>query len=237
MTEHPVTTSSHALEALDRAWPRIVDECRAVLGSELHYQAVVYHCLRTSGQVSARQLGMNVKMLVLQPVSPLFQALDLKKNHNFRGGFEPIPDVVIFGPGIEGDWRRRNYVQTMAHMLLVIEIKASERQNDRLTRVEIVTDIEKLAAHREEARHRGADMLPVMLVVDTAPLPEERMKPWAIEAAREAAKRHGVELYYLSPTTSFVEMNQVLEGVVAQAPLPPSAGNSPEGATQGRSGR
>lgn len=44
------------------AWPHIITECRQALGSELYYQAVVYHCLRAHGHVPIGQLGMNVKM-------------------------------------------------------------------------------------------------------------------------------------------------------------------------------
>ena len=51
-----ITTMSEALAALTTAWSLIVDECRAVLGGELHYQAVVYHCLRLTG-VPRDQLG------------------------------------------------------------------------------------------------------------------------------------------------------------------------------------
>lgn len=206
-----------ALNAVDRAWPFIISECRDVLGSELHYQAMVYHCLRVHGQVSVSQLGMNVKMWITDPVSELFRTLDGKKHKDFRGGFEPIPDVVIFSDAIQGDWRRRNHKQTLRDMLLAIEIKASERKGDRLTKVEIVTDILKLAAHREEVRYRGADFVPVVMVVDTAPLREERMKPAAIEAAKTAAAEHEVELYYLSADACFVQSSQATTKVVPQA--------------------
>ena len=37
-------------------------------------------------------------------------------------------------------------------------------------------DILKLAAHREEVIHLGADMDPVMMVIDVAPLTSERMR-------------------------------------------------------------
>lgn len=54
-------TPVEALEALIRSWPMIVEECRCVLAAELHYQAVVYHCLREVGGVPPGQIGMNVK--------------------------------------------------------------------------------------------------------------------------------------------------------------------------------
>ena len=85
-------TPADALDALKRAWPRFVGECRSVLGSELHYQALLYHCLRTHGEVPSRQLGMNVKMWITDVVSDLFRKLDEKKHPDYRGGFEPIPE-------------------------------------------------------------------------------------------------------------------------------------------------
>ena len=92
-----LTTVEQAVAVLARAWPLIVDECRAVLGSELHYQAVIYHCLRTTG-VPRTQVGMNVKQWITDPVTPLFQQLDARKHELYRGGFEPIPDIVLFNP-------------------------------------------------------------------------------------------------------------------------------------------
>lgn len=86
------------------------------MGSELHYQAVIYHCLRSVGKVHPGQLGMNVKIWISDAVSDLF-----------RGGREPIPDLVIFSPDIAGDFRRRNYANTLRRMLLAAEIKVSER--------------------------------------------------------------------------------------------------------------
>jgi hypothetical protein len=184
-----------------RAWPTIVDECRAVLGGELHYQAVVYHCLRGVG-VPRAQLGMNVKQWITDPVSPLFQTWDARKAERYRGGFEPIPDVVLFAPGIQGDWRRRNFEASLRHMLVAIEVKASERAAGRLSVREITRDIDKLAAHRDEAQHRGCTMHPVMMVIDTAPVASERMTEAAIRAASSTAEDHLVSFFYASPTDS-----------------------------------
>lgn len=57
-----IETQEDALGALQRAWSPFVAECRSALGSELHYQAILYHCLRSYGQIPPGQLGMNVKM-------------------------------------------------------------------------------------------------------------------------------------------------------------------------------
>lgn len=156
---------------------------------------------------------MNVKQWITDPVSPLFQALDLKKQEGFRGGFEPIPDLVIFSPGINADWRRRNREETLCHMLLAVEVKASERREGRLNRAEIVWDIEKLAAHRLEVRHKCkcGDMHPVVMIIDTAPIAGERMREWSLQEAQDAAVKEGVSFFYLSPSTEIVALNGVTD--------------------------
>lgn len=193
-----LVTIDDAVSMLARAWPFIVDECRAVLGGELHYQAVVYHGLRISG-VPRDQIGMNVKQWITEPVTPLFRAWDVRKHIDYQGGFEPIPDLVIFRPDIAADWRRRNREATLRHMLVAVEVKASERAKSRLRSGEVIRDVHKLAAHRDEVRHRGSDMHPVMMVIDTAPLGEERMLPSAVSAARKAARESGVSFLYVAP--------------------------------------
>lgn len=188
-----------AKEALKRTWPKIKSECISVLGSELHYQAMIYHLLRQYGKVPVGQLGMNVKMWISNPVSSLFQDLDKRKHQDFQGGFEPIPDVVIFKSSINKDWRRRNNKATLLHMLVAIEVKASERANGRLQPSEITLDIRKLAAHREEVIAKNADMLPVMLVIDSAPDPKERMTEYALKKSYDLAKELDVGFLYVSP--------------------------------------
>ncbi len=194
--------SRESAEILLKAWPSIVLECRATLGSELFYQAVIYHNLRQAG-APLLQIGMNVKMQIDEPVSKLFQELDLRKHEDFRGGFEPIPDVALFSPTVSADWRRRNNAVTLGSLLLAIEVKASERANGRLRSGEVIRDIEKLAAHREEAKHRGNDFYPVMMVVDTAPLPKERMTEYGFNAAVQSAEELSVGFLYLSQETEF----------------------------------
>lgn len=196
-------TQAEALAALTRSWPVIVEECRCVLGSELHYQAIVYHCLREVGRVPSKQVGMNVKMWIPDVVSDYFKALDLRKAEGFRGGFEPIPDVVIFRPDIHGDFRRRNYSNTLQQTLMAIEIKASERYKGRLGVKEIIDDVLKLDAHRLEAQHRESNFLPAVMVVDTAPDPVERMRGEAVDAARSAAEERGICFFYLSGEEEF----------------------------------
>ncbi len=180
-----------------------------MLASELHYQAVVYHCLRESEPALRRQLGMNVKMWIPDVVSDRFRVLDLNKNEGFRGGFEPIPDVVLFREDIQGDFRRRNRDNTLRQMLLAVEVKASERERTRLGPKEVVDDILKLEAHRIEARHKQTDFLPVMMVVDTAPEPAERMTRQAVEAAKSASEEREICLFYLSQDEDFYTIPDV----------------------------
>jgi len=91
---------------------------------------------------------MNVKMWIDNPVSELFRELDLKKHEDYRGGFEPIPDVCLFSPDVEADWQRRKCDKTLAALLLATEVRVSERNDGRLRYGEIIRDITKIAAHR-----------------------------------------------------------------------------------------
>ena len=197
-------TPAGALDALVRAWPPFVAECRSVLGSELHYQAVLYHCLRVHGRVPSGQLGLNVKIWIEPVRAPYFQELDRRHAEGFGGGFEPIPDVVIFGPGIAGDWRRRNFENTLKQALVAVEVKASERHRGRLRAREIVDDILKLEALQSEARDRGSELLPAVVTVDTAPEAKERMTPEARREVEDAARERGVHLFYVSPSRESV---------------------------------
>lgn len=194
-----ITTPEHAYARLITAWPAIVDECRHALGSELHYQAMIYHALRTAGKVPRRQLGMNVKIMIEDPRSKKFKELDKTKHPDYQGGYEPIPDVAIFHRDVKGDFRRRNCDETFANLLLAIEVKASERDKSRLRPGEIIGDIEKLDALRQEVRYWESDIVPVMLVLDTAPLLEERMNTDSLEEVRDRARQLDVRFFYCGP--------------------------------------
>jgi hypothetical protein len=216
-----IDTPSTAYSRFLAAWPAIVEECRAVLGSELHYQAMIYHALRTAGGVPRDQLGMNVKCWVEDPVTPLFRDLDERKHPDYRGGFEPIPDVVIFHEEIRGDWRRRNRRKSARCLLLAVEVKASEREAGRLQPGEIIRDIDKLAAFREELRHHGSMVpvtVPVMVVIDTAPEPGERMIPDSLEDVRNRAKEVGVSFFYCG-VDACIEPSESLTAVDYTEPL------------------
>jgi hypothetical protein len=194
-----IATSQDALDAVDRAWPLICGETLQVLGSELHYQAMIYHCLRAAGGVPVTQLGMNVRQFIPAVQSELFKSFAASKAEGFRTGFEPVPDVVIFSEGVEGDWRRRRHEHTIKHMLAVIEVKASERAGKSLSLDEVVGDIRKLAAHREEVRILGGDFHPIMLVVDSARDAKERMRPESLVVAKDVAVCNAVQWRYVSP--------------------------------------
>ncbi len=199
--EATTRTRADALDGFARAWPPFVAECRSVLASELHYQAVLYHCLRAHGLVPPGQLGMNVKVWIVDVVSEYFRKLDARKHPDYRGGFEPVPDVVIFRPEIRGDFRRRNRENTLRQMLAAVEVKASDRYRGRLRAGEIVDDVLKLKALRSEALHKGgSDVLGVVVVVDTAPEANERMTLEGRRTTEVAAREHGVGLFYVSPS-------------------------------------
>jgi hypothetical protein len=194
-----IVSQREARAALARAWPTIRRECIEVLGSELHYQAMIYFALRTAGAVPVSQLGMNVKQWIPDVQTDLFRKFDLAKHEAFRGGFEPVPDVVIFSPAVEGDWRRRQREKTLSSMLLAIEVKASERAGARLSRAELERDVLKLAAHRGEVRARGHDFHPVMMVIDSAPTASERVRDDVRESVESLARSMDVEWLYAAP--------------------------------------
>ena len=194
-----IVSQQDARAALARAWPTISRECLKVLGSELHYQAMIYFALRTAGAVPVTQLGMNVKQWIPDVQTDLFKKFDLAKHEAFRGGFEPVPDVVIFSPAVECDWRRRRSENTLSSMLLAIEVKASERDRARLSRAELERDVLKLAAHRGEVRARGNDFHPVMIVIDSAPKATERVRDDVRESVESLARSMEVEWLYAAP--------------------------------------
>ncbi len=196
-----------AFEAFRLAWPKFVSECRSMLGSEQHYQAVLYHCLRSSG-VPARQLGMNVKQYIPDPITPLGQSISEVRHTNYKG-FEPTPDAIIFHPDIGGDWRRRRRKKSMRNSLVSIEMKVSERAGARLTAREITNDILKLSALRQEIFERyqkapGAGLIGLMIVVDTAPDKKERMTDWSLNRCREISREQNIRFGYLDTIRDIV---------------------------------
>lgn len=194
-----IATPAEAYAVFLAAWPAIVEECCAVWGSELHYQAMIYRVLRDAGNVPRGQLGMNVKIWLEGTNTEYFERRDKLKVREYRGGFEPIPDVVIFHEDIKGDWTRRNYLETARCLLLAVEVKVSERQGSRLQPGEIIDDLEKIAAFRKELHYRGTEMVPVMLVIDTAKKAEERMTEYSFEEVRARAWDLHVPLFYCGP--------------------------------------
>jgi len=71
-----------------------------------------------------------------------------------------------------------------------------------LDQVRLLSDIEKLYAHRIEVRSRGADMHPVMMVIDTADERPGRMTDSALTKCQKTAEDHAVSFMYVSPTTA-----------------------------------
>lgn len=191
-----ITKPEHAYARLLKAWPAIVDECRAVWGSELHYQAMIYHALRTAGRVPREQLGMNVKIMIEDPCSDEFRTRDLRCKPEYRGGYEPTPDIAIFHRWVWGDFRRRNCDETFDNLLLAAEVKVSERADSRLRPGEIISDIRKLDALRQEVREWESEIIPVMLVIDTAETAEDRMTRPSLGKVKEFADELEVPFFY-----------------------------------------
>lgn len=191
-----ITKPAHAYARFLKAWPAIVNECRAVWASELHYQAMIYHTLRTAGPVPREQLGMNVKIMIEDPSSEFFREGDKARHPDFQGGCEPIPDIAIFHRWVWGDFRRRNCDETFNNLLLAAEVKVSERADSRLQPGEIINDIRKLDALRQEVRDWKLEIVPVMLVIDTAETSEGRMTRPSLGKVRKFAEELEVPFFY-----------------------------------------
>ena len=148
---------------------------------------------------------MDVKIWFDNPITSFFRTREYYKNKDYRGGIEPIPDIVLFSPDIKGDFRRRNNENTFKCMLMAIEVKASERENSRLMPGEICEDIYKLEALRNEARRRRKNFVPTMVVLDTAPQSQERMTSESLELIVHEAKACNVGLFYLAPESERIQ--------------------------------
>lgn len=187
-------------DAISKCFGNIIAECRTVLGSELHYQAMIYHLLRQVGEVPLNQLGMNVKTTISNVSSPFLQDRILKKNKNYQSfGIEIIPDISFFRTELNGDWRRRNHVNTFKNTLYALEIKASERHNGRISYKEIETDILKLTAQAEETQSQHRQKIGTgLIIIDTAPKLEERITNNSLTKIIDCSKLHSVDLWYFS---------------------------------------
>ena len=166
-----------ARNSINNSFKQIQFECKSVLCSELHYQAIIYHCLRNFGNIPISQIGMNVKIWINNPKTPFLKERIKKKHIDFRIGQEIIPDITIFTKNIKSDFRRRNYKKTLKETLYSLEVKASEREKGRLQRSEIKTDIIKLKSQYTETKLKHNKEIGIgIMVIDTAPKENERMK-------------------------------------------------------------
>ena len=196
--QFPMDSIDDTKKIMVKVWPHISRECQKVLASELHYQAMIYRCFREYGKVPAKQIGMNVKIRVMNPRVNEFVIRDSKKHEDYQGGYEPIPDIVLFSREINGNFQRRNRKNTLAQMLMAIEVKASEKEDSRIRPKEIEDDLKKLDAFREEAAIRHSRFIPTMIVLDTAHEEEERMIPQSVDRIFSKAEELGIGLFYLS---------------------------------------
>lgn len=95
-----ITSPKECQKAISISFNRIVSECRQVLGSELHYQAMIYHILRDIGKVPLNQIGMNVKIAIQKPTTQFLKEGIKTKHKDFQGyGKEIIPDISILNRG------------------------------------------------------------------------------------------------------------------------------------------
>lgn len=193
-----------------KCYHSIISECRLILASELHYQAMIYHHLRHIGNVPFDQIGMNVKTTVSNVQTDFFNQRLLLKNPDYQSfGLEIIPDISFFSKNINGDWRRRNFDNTLKETIYSLEIKASERHKGRLTKGEIQSDILKLVAQREETYQLyGKRIGTGMLVVDVAPDLTERMKAPTLDFIIEFAEANSVDLWYFSQDKEIEQLVQ-----------------------------
>lgn len=195
-----MNSAAECITCISNSFDNIVSECRSVLGSELHYQAMIYYILRSVGQVPVSQMGMNVKTTIKNPKNDFLKFRIQNKNIKFQSdGIEIIPDLTIFGRAINSDWRRRNYKNTLKETLFALEIKASERHKGRISFKEIETDILKLKAQYEETLINCRRKIGIgILIIDVAPDVNERIKTSTLKRIIELSKSNSVNLWYFN---------------------------------------
>ncbi|MEJ8802827.1 hypothetical protein [Pontibacter sp. H249] len=190
-------------QAISKCFALVTSECRLILASELHYQAMLYHHLRQTGGIPFNQLGMNVKTTIPGVQNPFLLQKSLTRNTNYQNAdIEIIPDITVFTREIDHDWRRRNFANTLKETLYSLEVKASERHRGRLRQKEIETDIRKLVAQRAETERIYNRRIGVgMFIVDVAPDPGERMKEVTLKYLIESARQQDVGFWYFNQET------------------------------------
>ncbi len=194
-----ITNVQQARKSINNSIVKITEECKSVLGSELHYQAIIYHCLRQYGNVPISQIGMNVKITFLNPKTNFFKDGMKNKKSEYQEGKEIIPDITIFSTNIKSDFRRRNSKNTLKETLYSLEVKASERKNGRLRPKEIKSDILKLKAQYTETNLKhGIEIGIGMLIIDTAPKSNEKITKKTLNEIVAFAKENSVDFWYCS---------------------------------------
>ncbi len=198
-------------QTISNCFNLVVTECRLILASELHYQAMLYYHLRHTGGIPFNQLGMNVKTTITNVQNPFLLQKSFLRNTNYQSAdIEIIPDITVFSQEINHDWRRRNFANTLKETLYSLEVKASERHKGRLQQKEVETDILKLVAQREETRRLFNRRIGVgMFIVDVAPDPGERMKAPILEALIELTRQQEVDLWYFNQESQVEALGKV----------------------------
>ncbi len=200
MRETMIQSSLEVKQAISSCFEMVVSECRLILASELHYQAMLYHHLRHTGGIPFNQLGMNVKTTITNVQNPFLLQKSFLRNAKFQSAdIEIIPDITVFTQDINHDWRRRNFANTLKETVYSLEVKASERHKGRLQQKEIETDILKLVAQREETERLFRRRIGVgVFIIDVAPDLDERMKASTLGFLIELAKDQEVDLWYFN---------------------------------------
>ncbi len=106
-------TISEFRTSISNSYSKIIEECRSVLGSELHYQAMVYHLLRALGKVPLSQIGMNVKTTIEDCKTAFFKERITKKDKKFRSNnLEIIPDISFYSNSLKADYNLKRLKPT-----------------------------------------------------------------------------------------------------------------------------
>lgn len=164
-SELSIDTREEAMAALLAAWPRLVAECRQVQAGELHYQAMVYHALRSIG-VPVTQLGMNVKQMITEVVSARAMRLAIEVKASERANSR------LSAREISGDLQKlAAHREEVVHrgsdfmpVMMIVDVAALE--TERMTTSD-------LAKCRELARRLGVALLHVSQTADYADIPTE----------------------------------------------------------------
>jgi len=149
----------------NEVWEKFYPATRQVFGSELSYQALLYHTIleHTSDprNVNFRSVALNVKIGIYKPLTHKAREKAKESAEGYQDYFGCIPDLVVFKNGFHGNHKRANGVRNLLWAEMLFELKVNERtvhnentdesRTGRIRPGEIIEDIDKLVILREEA--------------------------------------------------------------------------------------